>query len=253
LQAQGLEAGQVPSARIDEMARHYIEAIRIVQPEGPYLLGGWSVGGVVAFEMAWQLQAQAQEFALLALFDSQIPASRNAPVEDVTRLISFAADLGLDVDDADTPWRTLNRMEPDEQLALVLDEAKKSQLLPADFAPEDFLRLFNVFKANLSALYDYAPQPYAGKVTLLSANERMEKPRLAERARDVLPRLNFFRADNLARAAPGYVRSWERMAAEGVEWHSIPGNHYTIVREPHVGVLTAQLKDCIERADENAS
>jgi amino acid adenylation domain-containing protein len=252
LQAQGLEAGQVPSGRIDEMARRYIEAIRLVQPEGPYLIGGWSVGGVVAFEMARQLEAQKQEIALLALFDSQIPAGRKTPLgDDVSQLISFAADLGLDIDHANTPWKTLARMEQGEQLALVLDEAKKSQLLPADFAPDDFSRLFNVFKANLGALYDYAPQPYEGKVTLLSASERMEEPRLAERARDFLHRLNFLKTDKAADAAPGYVRSWEELANGGVEWHSVPGNHYTIVREPHVGVLTAQLKDCIERADDN--
>jgi thioesterase domain-containing protein len=150
LQAEGLEAGQVPSERIDEMARHYLEAIRRVQPEGPYLLGGWPVGGVVAFEMARQLQAQKQEVALLALFDSQIPAGRKAPSDDVSQLISFAADKS-------------------------------------------------------------------------------------------------------AQATPEFVRSWERMATEGVEWYFVPGNHYTIVREPHVGVLSAHLKDCIERADENAS
>jgi amino acid adenylation domain-containing protein len=254
LQAQGLEAGQVPSAQIDEMARHYIEAMRVVQPEGPYLLGGWSVGGVIAFEMARQLQLQEQEVALLALFDSQMPAGKKALLDDVTQLISFAEDLGLDVDDTHASWRALSQMEQDDQLALVLDEAKKSHLLSADFALDDFRRLFNVFKANVGALYDYAPlERYAGKVTLLSASERTEEPRQAGRVRDFLRRLNFFKAEQPAGTTPGFVTSWEKMATEGVEWYSVPGSHYTIVREPHVGMLAARLKERIQRLEENVS
>ena len=55
LQARGVEEGQDPHTRIEDMAACYIEAIRSVQPEGPYLLGGWSMGGEIAFEMAQQL------------------------------------------------------------------------------------------------------------------------------------------------------------------------------------------------------
>jgi aspartate racemase len=55
------------------MAAYYIELIQTVQPEGLYLLGGWSVGGIIAFEMARQIQAQGQEVSLLALIDSSLP------------------------------------------------------------------------------------------------------------------------------------------------------------------------------------
>lgn len=60
------------------MAAHYIREIRTLQPEGPYLLGGASFGGLVAFEMAQQLQAQGQQVALLALMDPY-PGSRPEP------------------------------------------------------------------------------------------------------------------------------------------------------------------------------
>jgi pimeloyl-ACP methyl ester carboxylesterase len=73
LQAHGLMEGQSPLKRVDEMATEYLAALRTVQPEGPYLLGGWSMGGVVAFEMARQLTAQEQQVELLALIDSKIP------------------------------------------------------------------------------------------------------------------------------------------------------------------------------------
>ena len=56
--------------RIPDMAAFYIEQIRDIQPQGPYLLGGMCAGGVIAFEMALQLQKQGEKIAVLALIDS---------------------------------------------------------------------------------------------------------------------------------------------------------------------------------------
>ena len=70
LQAQGLDGKQSCLTSVEDMASHYLEAIRTIQPEGPYLLGGLSFGGTVAFEMARQLQAKGEEVALLALLDT---------------------------------------------------------------------------------------------------------------------------------------------------------------------------------------
>ncbi|MHC5863447.1 thioesterase domain-containing protein, partial [Nostoc sp.] len=61
------------------MASHYIEALRRVQPKGPYFLGGWSFGGWVAFEMAQQLQKSGEEVALLAVLDTLAPIPGNIP------------------------------------------------------------------------------------------------------------------------------------------------------------------------------
>ncbi|HEX2524309.1 MAG TPA: amino acid adenylation domain-containing protein, partial [Terriglobia bacterium] len=72
LQARGLEEGEEPHTRIEDMAADYIKALRTVQPIGPYLLGGWSMGGLVAFEMAQQLHAQGEGVDLLALLDARI-------------------------------------------------------------------------------------------------------------------------------------------------------------------------------------
>ena len=104
LQAKGLEEGQDPHVRIEDMATYYIEALRTVQPEGPYLLGGWSMGGVVAFEMAQQLHAQGHGVALLALLDSRIPApdERFADQDfEATLLVDVVRyfDLPLDLED----------------------------------------------------------------------------------------------------------------------------------------------------------
>src|SRR5262249_28767039 len=73
LQSRGLNGEQPPAGRIEDMAADYIAALRTVQPEGPYQLGGWSIGGVVAFEMARQLERQGQRADWIALFDSDFP------------------------------------------------------------------------------------------------------------------------------------------------------------------------------------
>lgn len=70
LQSLGLDGHTQPLTRIDEMAAHYIREIRTVQPHGPYLLGGFCYGGVLAFETAHQLQRSGEEVALVALFDA---------------------------------------------------------------------------------------------------------------------------------------------------------------------------------------
>jgi thioesterase domain-containing protein/acyl carrier protein len=73
LQAPDQDAEGIISSKIKEMAASYVGELRGVQPEGPYFLGGYSVGGVVALEMAQQLLTQGQDVALLAMFDTTHP------------------------------------------------------------------------------------------------------------------------------------------------------------------------------------
>src|SRR6185295_16996263 len=69
LQSRGL-SGEQPQKTIEDMAAHYLIEIRQLQPEGPYFIGGRSLGGMIAYEMACQLHAGGEEVALLALLDS---------------------------------------------------------------------------------------------------------------------------------------------------------------------------------------
>ena len=121
LQSRGLEAGQEPHARIEDMAAHYIQAIQTVQPKGPYLLGGWSMGGVVAFEMALQLHAQGQRVALLAMLDGRIPGPEESFPEEDAEAVSLAERyFGISFG----PKASLAQLPRDEQLAFMLDQAK---------------------------------------------------------------------------------------------------------------------------------
>ncbi|MEJ1935115.1 amino acid adenylation domain-containing protein, partial [Nostoc sp. NIES-2111] len=73
LQAQGFYGDEEPLTRVEDMASLYVKTIREFQPQGPYRLGGWSFGGVVAYEVAQQLYRQGQEVSLLAILDSYVP------------------------------------------------------------------------------------------------------------------------------------------------------------------------------------
>ncbi|MGB7949035.1 MAG: amino acid adenylation domain-containing protein, partial [Candidatus Binatia bacterium] len=79
LQAQGFDGKQAPDTRVEDMASRYVREIQLLQPEGPYFLGGHCFGGLIAFEMAQQLHAQGQTVALLALMDSFVPLGRSVP------------------------------------------------------------------------------------------------------------------------------------------------------------------------------
>jgi len=70
LQARGLEENEEPHHNVVEMAADYIQAIRKIQPEGPYQLLGWSFGGTIAQEMAVQLEAMSQSIRMLVLLDT---------------------------------------------------------------------------------------------------------------------------------------------------------------------------------------
>ncbi len=70
LQSQGLDGNSEPLTRIEDMATAYVREMRRVQPKGPYYLGGYCLGGTIAYEVAQQLRAQGEAVALLAMFDT---------------------------------------------------------------------------------------------------------------------------------------------------------------------------------------
>ncbi len=136
---------------VEEMAARYLLELRRVQPEGPYRLGGWSMGGLVAFEMARQLQDSGQEVDLVAVIDTPSPAAEpRPPATDDELEAGFAEDLA----------RLLGR-----DLATVA-------IRPEDL--EGLRPLFAIFAANLQASRAYVSRPYAGKVALYLAEKTVE-------------------------------------------------------------------------------
>ncbi|HEX8852088.1 MAG TPA: alpha/beta fold hydrolase, partial [Pyrinomonadaceae bacterium] len=223
LQAPQLDEGTKPLAKFEGLAALYVEALQSVQPRGPYLLGGWSMGGLVAFEMAQQLGRQGQHVALLALLDSPTPGSVGEAVEvdDENMFRMFAGNLGrrFGVEFDDLGGRTL-----DEQLAHLRQRAVEFNALPASIDVRQMHGLFRSFKDNIEALLRYEPRKYPGRINLFRAEQRF------------------------ANAALDATDGWEALAAGGVELHVTPGDHYTMISMPHARALAERLGACIEAA-----
>jgi thioesterase domain-containing protein/acyl carrier protein len=218
-QAQGLDGKEEPYTQVEAMAGHYVELLQTVQPEGPYLLGGWSMGGVVAFEMAQQLQAQEQQVALLAMIDSHVPTgARELEMNEATLLAELALNMGLSLDQVVSARDHFEQIEPDERLRYVLEEAKRAGVVPPDVDLIQVRRLFHVFKSNIQALGRYVPRMYSGPLTLFKASERFAGQVFTE---DL---------------------GWGALAAGEITVHEIPGDHYTMIRKPNVETLTRLLK-----------
>jgi amino acid adenylation domain-containing protein len=225
LQARGLDGQQEPYTRVEDMAAYYIEAMQAVQPQGPYLLAGWSFGGFVAFEMAQQLQAKNQQVALLAMLDTRAPFKASEKLQeddDAALLVEMfqEEDIFLELD-------RLRQLELDKQLIYVIEQAKQINLIPPDFGLEQGRRLLQVYKSQYRAARDYMPQPYPGRITFFQASEQ------------AVVALN------------NPTKDWGELAAFGVETYRVPGNHQNMLSNPHVQVLARQIRACLERVQAN--
>ncbi len=248
LQPIGIDGQNSPLTRISDMAAHYILALRTVQPKGPYFLGGWSFGGLVAFEMAQQLQSSGDEVALLAVLDAVAPVAGNKPsLGDslrflFTTVVRYIWPFFLDyfylmtapnknrVDSSNSRFPSFNQFVQwfrtnlfshfnleEVALANLISQESKSQIL-RELTIRPMLR---IFRANSQATLDYVPQVYPKRITLFKTSVQL-------------------------RIADDPSMGWGKLASEGVEIHIIPGNHLTMLRKPHVQVLAEKLRVCID-------
>jgi thioesterase domain-containing protein/acyl carrier protein len=215
-QARGLEGEAEPASEMAELARTYVAAMKSVQPAGPYLIGGWSFGGKVAFEMACQLEAQGEPPAVLVLFDSAGPTALSRR-EEVATLLALAAEAGIAVDEEE-----LRRLAPEARLRYLAGLAAAAGAVPDGVGEEHLRRVLAVQQANHHAAVGYQPGIYGGKVVMLRASERLG---------DDSPGLT---------AGPAEY-GWGPYCAQPVIVLPVPGNHLTMVRPPHVETLAGVL------------
>jgi thioesterase domain-containing protein len=230
-QAPGLEGGVAPLATIEEHAALYREAMRRVQPHGPYFLCGHSFGGYPAFELAQQLLLAGEEVALLSMVDTvvirgDLAAFRDADVakESIVRAYyaGHAADIGI-------PYEDVAKLPPQHRLELVLERLRGAGKVASSLALDG---LVAVFQANMRAMADYVPVPYPGGITLLRTVGGFPAEFLEHEP-----------GDSLADPALG----WTDLADEDVEVVSIPGDHLTMMVPPQRGVVAAEVRRAMDR------
>jgi thioesterase domain-containing protein/acyl carrier protein len=165
LEASGLESGDPLPASIEEMASAYLDAIREIQPEGPYHLLGMSSGGLIAFEMARQLRDGGAEVGLLALLDTTVPNPEDStPFTEQMLVEAMAGEFGCP-DLIPAPPAVLT-------LAELVEKARTGGRLPPGFTLAHAGRIANVFRNTVRCHWAYRPRPWEGPMLLVRALRR---------------------------------------------------------------------------------
>jgi thioesterase domain-containing protein len=209
IQAQGLDGEMEPRKGIPEMASAYVGHVEQLQPSGPYRLGGWSFGGLVAYEMACALRQAGEEVEFLGIIDSRPPGSfRTPPLEEA--LHGFAAELGV----ATTP----EEGSLDERLTAIGAAASESGRLALGLDMDRVRSLWGLFVANTEAMAAYAPRgKYDGRVTL-------------------------FRASTQRAGTVEDAEIWREHTSADVEVVEVAGEHYSLVSQPSVERLARAMR-----------
>jgi amino acid adenylation domain-containing protein len=219
---------QVDETRsLEEVAGQYLDAVRDIQPAGPYWLAGFSWGGAVAFEMAQQLSHQNQPVGLLAIIDSAAPsATRVKPRhedEAVFLLKALQALAPAHEKDFFNQDETLLSLNPDEFYNHALERLQRWGLIEEGLERQTglaYLRSYvKGYMARIKAFGNYEAKAYPGKITL-------------------------FRVE----PEPDREDAWGRLSSQPLSLREISGPHWTIMREPQVRVLAEQLRGCLEEA-----
>jgi thioesterase domain-containing protein len=258
-QARGLEGGQEPFTRIEDIAASYVEALLAANPRGPYCLGGYSMGGMVAFEMAQQLGTQGKAVSALVIVD--VPA-QNPRLRHLRRLAdTLTASRGMSGEQALQLFlrlrhyvfrcRYVSRLTSRQRAEYVLRKLARSGggTGRADARPDEELevaagagdrengtydaarrRIRAIYALNERAFQAYIPRPYSGRVSLI----RSARGYTGDPDKDY---------------SPDPYLGWGRLIAGEIETYVVPGNHNEMIREPHVQVLARHLRTCLGRAE----
>ena len=218
LQAQGVDGHLAPLPSVEAMAAQYLAALREVCPEGPYRLAGYSAGGVIAMEMARQLQADGQQVDLLVMIDTLCPVAARLRLPWWRRLwlmrhwsLRFA--LGW-------PVRRLQGRGDNARHAQALAARARGEALPPELAEAQLFTNFIEVQAR------YQPPVWNGDLLLIKARQA-EVPYLAA----------------------GPCLGWERWVQGRIETRNVGGSHFSVMREPGLGELANALQSALDKRD----
>ncbi len=227
-------------ATVVDIAAHYCREIRSVQSRGPYFLGGYCFGAVVAFEIAQQLEKQNHAVALLILIEPDNPRIVEAPAQPrsgIRRQLRVGTSW---LDEVNRHRQKLASLKASEKAHYIFERAKgKTKEIAINIASpvQKFLQR-TAYKAHLAlgypipvslrsryildiyarAMDEYAPKVSSDRLVIFKATDECEPDR------------------------------WEKLAGGGIEIHEIHGDHTNILNEPHIRSWASLLKEQIDRA-----
>lgn len=199
IEAPGFDGDREPVPSVPALSSEYAQTLLKFQPDGDFLLLGWSLGGIIAFDVAQRLTAAGARVRQVILIDASFPWVLELPAEKEIAG-RFLREL---LNTAHAPLRGLDQFlagQPDEASSeAIFLAAERSGALPPELDPELIAGRYAVFRAHLAASYGFeVTEPYHGPVVHLIAAE----------------------------SSPPYMR-WDKVAANLTE-HIVPGSHHSI-------------------------
>lgn len=222
-QPPGFDGREVPLTRVEELAARFIDEICRVQPHGPFLLGGYSFGGLVAYEAAVQLRARGVTVTRVILLDTPNIRMSDDVLDEAaarTELLQFLTAFS----GADKKMSRVDcaRASMDEQYTLL-----QQAMHLTEESPDAVQRIVKLYQAHRIALARYRPPPTDIPVTLFVPNEGFPDP-----------------------AAPSRVQTdtaaaWQQVCAASLDVVRVAGNHFTMLQTPGVDEIAACLNACL--------
>jgi thioesterase domain-containing protein/acyl carrier protein len=229
LQAAGLDGCSPIDSKFEHVAKDYIEEIREVQPEGPYFLGGYCLGGTIALEVARQLIEAGETIGMLAMIENFNIKSIRWPLPLPLRVVSHILNPYYHLQNllaarGAGKWNFFREKARTEitrariSARVALARARRWFGVPSKYY---HIKVADAFD---QALTQYQVAPYPGKLTLFMAKRRLAGMR--ER-----------------------FGGWGGIAEGGVQLITLPISPRGSLVEPHVQVLAARLRECLEEVD----
>ena len=226
------DSGSFSWSTVEEQAQLYIEDIKAAQPDGPYLIGGWSFGAVVAFEIVRQLEAQGDKVAFFAAIDYPSHTSSQTSLLDFVRFFGFSTFKNLLSYLRD--YFYLRSKSPDNNkhsfFRNLIDHAVIGKVLTPEaqqqFAAQPGMQaLMQFYRANTVALSKYKP------------------------TRSYQSSVDVFRTDDHNMKRHNDSLEWDTATSGRVNVHKIGGTHMTILRSPHVEQLSVAMNARLTEID----
>jgi thioesterase domain-containing protein/acyl carrier protein len=222
IMAQEKDDRAIQRQSIQAIASYYIAEMRKCQPTGPYSLGGFCLGGIIAFEMAQQLHQAGEQVAFLCLFDSVNPATpprKRTRFERLQRKIRSSGPQSLGRTTSVLATLMARRTTDFVQRVIWPDKRAVAERLQfSDFE-------IGIRNLIMPLAQSYNPRPYLGKITLICANIDAES----------------------FKNSPD--RGWTDVAKGGLEIYEFPCSHEAMFQHPVVHFVAARLNDCLGAAE----
>jgi amino acid adenylation domain-containing protein len=227
--------GRVRDRTVMDMARAYLVGVRRAQPKGPYRLSGWSLGGLVAAEMAELLRAEGETVSFVGLFDTVLrpPGVRPEFEFDVPRRMGFVRYIetyynrSLDVSKDELATR-----EGEALVSYFAERMQAAEVLPPDVDPTYVRSLFGIYADHTRAYFEHEPSRFTNRMTLL----RARTPLSSDLVYAVMP-------------TAARMLGWDHYCTEPVTVIDVPGDHMTLLSPGPVRELAERLRVALDEAD----